>query len=188
MKSSSLLLLFSVAFAIASPLLDRDQQSHDKVLGVAKGSNAPVAHGGALSPVSQNGTTVPQNGTTNGERDLQARNMYDWIQWTNVWTWPEGTPVGGDSLITIWSSGYAQFKSHFHDSGWPSYDVYLTCVLHDRVGRAYTFAHQGRMHGTDEAGSRDFDADETEYHWDIQAYWADIENGDLLMNCNAYIS
>jgi hypothetical protein len=181
MKPSSILLLFSVAFAAASPLQEREQQSNGEIAGVAMFSKAPIAQGGqgdAAAPVAKN--------STNTARDLQARNNYDWIQWTNQWTFNNGVPVGGDHVITIWSSGYAEFKSHFHDSGFWSYDVSLNCALSDTVGRAYTFSRSGRMYGTIESGSRDFDLDQTTYNADIQANWVDIENGNLQMWCNAH--
>jgi len=176
MKLSSVILFFSATLATASPL------------EVRAGKTAISAAGAtAIAPIAQGSGTPDANTTAVEERGvLQARNKYDWIQWTQSWTFNNGVPVGGDSLITIWSTGNAQFKSHFHDSGFPSYDVAVTCVLRDTAGRAYNFARSGRMYGTMESGSRDFNADVTKYNPDIQAHWTDIENGDLLMHCNAH--
>lgn len=68
-----------------------------------------------------------------------------------------GVPVGGQSHLTLYSDGTYAFTGHFHDSGAPSYNVTLVFIIADSQGRPISFAHQGRMHGTFESGSRDAD-------------------------------
>jgi len=177
MQLSSIIAFFSVALAAASPLQ-------------APGAEAVAASSVSVATVAAVGPDPGANGTAAavGTRALAARSRYDWVQWKQSWSFDNGVPVGGESTIKLWASGSAQLKSHFHDSGFPSYDVTFSCALRDAAGRGYTFSRKGRMYGTLESGSRDFDADQTKSSADIRAHWADIENGDLKMHCNAHVA
>jgi hypothetical protein len=181
---TTILLLLAATGAIASPLEAREQKPDGIVIGSAQFAKDPIGsgkQGDAAAPVPV------VNGTGVETRDLETRANYNWVQWANSITF-SGVPVSGDYTITMWSNGYAEFRSHFHDSGFWSYDVSLTCALKDRAGRAYTFSRSGRMYGTIEPGSRDTNGDATKYNAAIQQHWVDIENGDLLMHCNAHAS
>jgi|HubBroStandDraft_6_1064221.scaffolds.fasta_scaffold1107622_1 hypothetical protein len=72
---------------------------------------------------------------------------------------PDPNPVGGWSDIVVVENGDWDISAHFHDSGWPSYDMtYQWTVAVDgwapfKVPDAPAYC--GRVHGTDEAGDRD---------------------------------
>jgi hypothetical protein len=68
-----------------------------------------------------------------------------------------GVPVGGSSHLSLFPDGSYSFTGHFHDSGWPSYDVGFVWVLRSSAGSVFTFSKSGRCHGTGESGSRNFD-------------------------------
>lgn len=177
MKLSAIAVLFTAVFAAASPLAQRDAP---EAAAEVESFLGPAA--------AASGSAVVVNGTAAGlsEREIEARSKYSWIQWKNNFVWPSGVPVGGNTEITIYSNGNANFKGHFHDSGFPSYDVSVICVLKDVRGRGYTFNKKGRMYGTIDPGSRDFNFDMTKYVPAIKANWADIENGPLLMHCTGH--
>jgi hypothetical protein len=88
-----------------------------------------------------------------------------------------GVPVGGFSHLSLFPNGAVSFTGHFHDSGAPSYDVSLVWALKSSTGTAFTFAKQGRVHGTFEAGSRDFDWGDSPTNAALAAAWADISAG-----------
>jgi hypothetical protein len=105
-----------------------------------------------------------------------------------------GVPVGGWAQLTLFRSGAVNFTGHFHVSGAPSYNVTCTYAVRAGDGTVFTFTKTGRVHGTFEAGSRDFDWGENPTStaiasdWDnLMASWswqakagADIDIGGLV--------
>lgn len=73
----------------------------------------------------------------------------------------DGVPVGGHCHVTMWADGRTKFTGHFHDSGWPSYDMTLILEVTDADDNKYAFYKSGRLHGTPDLGSRNLD-------WDIK--------------------
>jgi len=100
---------------------------------------------------------------------LQTAQLGPWQ--TGYITYPAGVPVGGYASLTLRSDGTYEFTGHFHDSGAPSYDDHFAWGVRASDGFAFTFAHQGHMAGTFEAGSRDDDWNVTGYNTDIAAHW-----------------
>jgi hypothetical protein len=88
-----------------------------------------------------------------------------------------GVPVGGYSHLSLFPNGAYSFTGHFHDSGWPSYDMELVWVLRSSAGTVLTFSHRGRVHGTGESGSRDDDWGDSGTNAALAAAWADISAG-----------
>jgi hypothetical protein len=101
----------------------------------------------------------------------------DW-NWYPI-TFDNGVPVGGSMHLTLRSDGSYTFSGHFHDSGFPSYDVSLTYLVKDAQNRVYTFTAQGHMAGTLESGSRDYDWAVNGNNPDIASNWASLANGSL---------
>lgn len=186
MKLSAIAVVFAAAFAAASPVMQREAAaSEDTADAIAAAGPLEdrdvVEEGGAGGVDSFEGPVAGVNGTAElTERDLEARNAV-LIQWKN--TYP-GAVVGGDSNITIWATGAARFRGHFHDAGYYSYDDAVICVLKDAKGRGYTFSKRGRMFGTPDPGSRDWNFDVSVTRPQIKANWVDIEKGTLRMYCS----
>lgn len=88
-----------------------------------------------------------------------------------------GVPVGGWAQLTLFSNGAVNFTGHFHDSGATSYDMTCTYAVRASDGTVYTFTKTGRVHGTFEAGSRDFDWGENPSNTAIGAGWANLVAG-----------
>ena len=91
-----------------------------------------------------------------------------------------GISVGGYGRLTIFSDGTTHFQGHLHDSGFPSYDCLAVFTVKDADGRAYTATSSGRVHGTDEPGSRDLDWDDWGTNDDIRRNWPRIRAGAVL--------
>jgi hypothetical protein len=85
-----------------------------------------------------------------------------------------GVPVGGWAQLTLFRSGAVNFTGHFHDSGGTSYDVTCTFAVRAGDGNVFTFTKSGRVHGTFEAGSRDFDWGENPSNTAVGADWPNL--------------
>lgn len=118
---------------------------------------------------------------------------------TNHIGFNNGVPVGGFASLTLHSDGTCQFSGHFHVSGAPSYNVEFVWVIVDSGGNAYTFTASGKLHGTFESGSRDFNWNKTQvspavkqnwpklaagYHWQ----WSAHVNWDVQAAVNSVVS
>ncbi len=94
--------------------------------------------------------------------------------WNGSITFSGGVPVGGWTNLTLFSDGSYNFSGHFHVSGAPSYNTALVWGIKSGAGTIYTFAHQGRVHGTFEPGSRDDDWGNSGNNPALAAGWADL--------------
>ncbi|MGH0944915.1 hypothetical protein ACQVTS_27720 [Bacillus mycoides] len=92
-------------------------------------------------------------------------------------TFKSGVAVGGYANLTLHRNGAFNFSGHFHVSGAVSYNVAFAWAVRDSKGVVYVFAHQGRLHGTFESGSRDSDWNRAEINPAIAAGWNDLERG-----------
>jgi hypothetical protein len=95
---------------------------------------------------------------------------------TGYFTFQSGVAVGGYSNLTLYQNGAFNYSGHFHVSGAISYNTSFvwavrTCTVPATV---YTFAHNGRVHGTFEAGSRDDDWGRSEIHPALAAGWSTL--------------
>jgi hypothetical protein len=94
-------------------------------------------------------------------------------------TFGTGIAVGGYGRLTVFSDGTTHFQGHLHDSGFPSYDCFAVFTVKDADGRAYAASHSGRVHGTDEPGSRDLDWDDWGTNDDLRRNWPKIRSGGV---------
>jgi hypothetical protein len=92
-------------------------------------------------------------------------------------TFGTGIAVGGYGRLTVFSDGTTHFQGHLHDSGFPSYDCLAVFTVKDADGRAYAASRSGRVHGTDEPGSRDLDWDDWGSNDAIRENWSKIRSG-----------
>jgi hypothetical protein len=124
---------------------------------------------------------------TGGGHDGSASGQYG-VSWetgrlseialqTGPIVFDNGVPVGGWAYLKAFPDGSYNFTGHFHDSGATSYTVNIVWVLNSSTGTAFTFATSGQVHGTFDAGSRDYD-------WNIQGNnaalvdaWDDLSAG-----------
>jgi hypothetical protein len=90
-----------------------------------------------------------------------------------------GVAVGGYANLTLYPNGAFNFSGHFHVSGGISYnDSFVWAVRDSNVPPTiYVFAHQGRLHGTFESGSRDDDWGRSEVNPALAAGWSALERG-----------
>jgi hypothetical protein len=98
--------------------------------------------------------------------------------------WPsivlDGVAVGGSSHLTINGDGTCTLSVRFHDSGALEYNTHLAWVVKDCWNVLYRdgFIHEGSVHGTFEAGSRDDAAPPVEFHYNpIRDNWTDLAVG-----------
>jgi hypothetical protein len=105
----------------------------------------------------------------------QSPGRLDW-SWNPI-TFRGGVPVGGRVHLTLRQDGSYTFQGHFRNSGFPSYSVAVVYIVRDADGRVYTFTNKGRMAGTVERGSRNFDWAINGYNSDIARNWGRIVAG-----------
>ncbi|PFO84576.1 hypothetical protein COJ88_29470 [Bacillus cereus] len=94
-------------------------------------------------------------------------------------TFGNGVAVGGYANLTLHQDGSFNFSGHFHDSGGISYDTSFVWAVRDSNVPAtiYVFAHNGRVHGTFESGSRDDNWGVSGTNPALHAGWSALERG-----------
>jgi hypothetical protein len=97
--------------------------------------------------------------------------------WDASIVFPDGIAVGGFANLTLYQNGAWNFAGHAHVSGGISYDFSFAWAVRDSNNPAglYLFAHQGRLHATFEAGSRDTDWQKSEINPALAAGWSALE-------------
>jgi hypothetical protein len=130
-----------------------------------------VARGGRLVGVNDNWFQIPTAPPT-------EPNPPEWfvVDAPKI-TFGSGMAVGGYGRLTVFSDGITHFQGHLHDSGFVSYDCLVVFTVKDADGRAYPASASGRVHGTIEPGSRDYDWDEWGQNDAIRQNWAKIRSG-----------
>ena len=89
-----------------------------------------------------------------------------------------GVPVGGWTAISLFPNGAFNFSGHMHVSGAPSYNVGVTWVVTTSDGQpTFTLPVTGRVHGTFEPGSRDFDWNTSGTNPALAAAWPELAAG-----------
>ncbi|HVY57198.1 MAG TPA: hypothetical protein VHA77_05050 [Xanthobacteraceae bacterium] len=96
---------------------------------------------------------------------------------TGAIVFDNGVPVGGWAHVDLFPNGAFSFSGHFHDSGAPSYNVTFAVAIRGSRGTTFTLAKEGRMHGTFEAGSRDFNWGDNGSNPALQTAWAELSAG-----------
>lgn len=88
-----------------------------------------------------------------------------------------GVPVGGWANLSVFPDGNYNFSGHFHDSGATSYDVNVVWGLRSSDGSVFVFTAAGRVHGTFESGSRNFDWNHAGNYPAMASDWAALSSG-----------
>jgi|SRR5215471_1164177 len=101
----------------------------------------------------------------------------------------DSAPVGGNCSLSLFPDGAYNFSGHFHDSGFPSYDVEFVWVVGSSKGTAFVFQHKGRLHGTTESGSRDENWNDSGQNKAIADAWDALSAGNAwhwnaAVNCD----
>jgi len=91
----------------------------------------------------------------------------------------DGVAVGGNANLTLFQNGAFNFSGHFHVSGAISYNTSFVWAVMDlnTPATVHVYAHQGRVHGTFEAGSRDDDWGRSEISPALAAGWGALMRG-----------
>jgi hypothetical protein len=110
-----------------------------------------------------------------GQDTRMASQLGPWD--TGYFTFSGGVAVGGYANLTLHQNGAINFSGHFHVSGAISYNTSFVWAVRDSNNPAtvYAFAHNGRVHGTFEAGSRDDDWGRSEIQPAVAAGWAALD-------------
>jgi len=100
---------------------------------------------------------------TNGEAPAPAESA---LQYTQISLdiggiiFDGGVPVGGWANGGLFPNGAWNFSGHFHDSGFPGFDVAMAVAVNLR-GVIFVLPITGHVGGTIGGGSRDFDWNES---------------------------
>lgn len=99
-----------------------------------------------------------------------------------------GTALGGHHTLTIRRDGSFRYQGHLRATGFPSFQVSvvttLGCTITEPIAATsnaaqFAFAAQGRVHGTNEPGDREFSWDQQGRHELLAAQWHDVRVGQL---------
>jgi hypothetical protein len=101
----------------------------------------------------------------------------------NPITFNNGVPVGGESQLLVYPNGAYNFRGHFHVSGAPSYNIQIACVVKFSSGALFEWSESGRVHGTFEAGSRDWNWNDSGTNPAFAQEWSHPQN--YSWRCNA---
>ena len=101
---------------------------------------------------------------------------------------PTGIACGGSSNLVLRRDGSYTYSGHFHDSGGLDYSVKNAWVVVDQAGRAYTFADEGKVEGTNHifGAERDHDWATNGTNAEIANHWADLA-GAASWRCTSEI-
>ena len=116
-------------------------------------------------------------GVSPAEKLVRASQLGPWD--TGYITFSGGVPVGGYSNLVLYPNGAINFSGHAHVSGAPSYDYSFVWAVKDFnvPATVYVFAASGRLHGTFESGSRDYDWNQAPILPALAAGWPALERG-----------
>ncbi|MFH9087721.1 hypothetical protein [Streptomyces sp. NPDC017673] len=131
-------------------------------------ATALLAAGTIIAPTAAEAAPAPSSGPaalTPGSPAVLPTQVH---MGKNV-TFGGGVPVGGWYSLSVYPSGSYSYSGHMHDSGAPSYNFAGVCVVRFSDSTAFVFQTSGRMHGTFESGSRD-------YNWSRSASRASIRD------------
>lgn len=107
---------------------------------------------------------------------IQVRPQWAMVDTPSI-AFGSGISVGGYGRLTLFSDGTTHFQGHLHDSGLPSFDCLPVFAVKDADGHAYQASHPGRVHGSDEPGSRDLDWDDWGTDDNLRQRWARVRAG-----------
>ena len=83
----------------------------------------------------------------------------------------EGVALGGHHKITLRNDGWYKYEGHFRATGWPSYQVSLASHVIGPDGTSVAVVAQGEVHGTNEAGEREYSWAKEGFNPLISEHW-----------------
>ncbi|MDP9842189.1 hypothetical protein J2853_001400 [Streptosporangium lutulentum] len=132
-------------------------------------TSAGAARGNASEEPASEEVSIVHVTTTDPLGSLQA---------TSRITFDNGTPVDGWTTIALYPNGSYNFSGHLHASGATSHNVRVVWVVSPLDGTpAFSFTKEGRVHGTFDSGSRDFDFNVSEINPALSAAWPELSEG-----------
>ncbi|KMS79386.1 MULTISPECIES: hypothetical protein [Streptomyces] len=144
--------------------------------GASAVATALLAAGTIVAPTAAEAAPAPSSGTAALAPGSPAVLPTQVILGRNV-TFGGGVPVGGWYSLSVYPSGSYSYSGHMHDSGAPSYNFAGVCVVRFSNGTAFVFQTAGRMHGTFESGSRDYNWSRSNTRRAIRDAWRDSGGG-----------
>lgn len=100
----------------------------------------------------------------------------------------EGVALGGHHTLTVRRDGSSRYKGHLRATGLPSFDVSILATLgypipvpdsSDVASGQVAFAAHGRVHGSNEPGSREFAWDQSGKSKLLASEWSGVRRGSL---------
>ncbi|WP_416984497.1 hypothetical protein [Streptomyces sp. T028] len=122
----------------------------------------------ALLAAAALGIATPMTATAATPRTAAPQNTI--VVNRNV-TFSGGVPVGGWTSLTLNRNGTYNWSGHMHDSGGTSYNYSGVCVVRFSSGTAFVFETRGRVHGTFDSGSRDYNWNKSGYNRALPSVW-----------------
>jgi hypothetical protein len=142
-------------------------------LGYPVGDEDGLANGGRISAFQ--GGNITWNPNSGAEPTPPSLDKLEFD--TEFISFDGGVPVGGWGHLSLFPNGAYSFSGHFHVSGAPSYDLAFVWLVKTSTGTVLQFTKSGRLHGTFESGSRDFDWGDSGTNQALAAIWNDIARG-----------
>lgn len=100
----------------------------------------------------------------------------------------EGVALGGHHTLTLRRDGTSRYKGHLRATGLPSFDVSILATLgysipvpdsSDAASGQVAFAAHGRVHGSNEPGSRELAWDQSGVSKLLASEWSGVRRGRL---------
>ncbi|MEO8511139.1 MAG: hypothetical protein ABI534_07845 [Chloroflexota bacterium] len=100
----------------------------------------------------------------------------------------DGVALGGHHTLTVKRDGSSRYKGHLRATGMPSFDVSIVATLgypipvpdsSDVASGQVAFAVHGRVHGSNEPGSREFAWDQSGESKLLASVWSGVRRGSL---------
>lgn len=100
----------------------------------------------------------------------------------------EGVALGGHHTLTVRRDGSSRYKGHLRATGLPSFDVSIVATLgypipvpgsSEKASGQVAFAVHGRVHGSNEPGSRELAWDQTGVSKLLASEWSGVRRGSL---------
>ncbi|MFJ7906780.1 hypothetical protein [Kitasatospora sp. NPDC096204] len=145
--------------------------------GAAALATALLAAGTIAGPTAAVAASVPSSPTILPTQVVINHNV----------TFSGGVPVGGWYSLSVFPGGSFNYSGHMHDSGAPSYNLAGVCVVRFNNGTAFVFQTAGRMHGTFESGSRDYNWNSNGTNQSIRDAWQ-ASGGGWNASCNSKVN
>lgn len=140
-------------------------------------ATALLAAGTVVGPAAAEAASAPSSGVPALAPAARPALLPAQVVINRNVTFGGGVPVGGWYSLSVFPSGSYNYSGHMHDSGAPSYNFAGVCVVRFTNGTAFVFETGGRMHGTFESGSRDYNWNTSGARQSIRDAWESSGGG-----------